>query len=508
MAAPQGGETDISPAEREEIVAQIDEHVARSRTPLSPDRLAYRALRSGAWLPILVNLAAVAMIVVGLFTIPALFRSRGERSAASGRTAPSGEASLVGAVKAEGEEQIEGMQERLSRAGQELLAARASRDAEIAKREAQLRSTLAAELAAERAKLAKSGVAAASAEAQLAALSDRRGAELAQELERLRAQRDSELAKQERDQEAAAAELAALRERSQSESLALDQLTAAYGGIADAVRAEHWGDALAKLESAQSFLSQPAVAALPAIQHRTAVDAFLLGSLRQLVGYRSGAAAEGAAEAGFRQGIADLTALQDRSAQPLLDKADILARQGDFDGAIDSYATMIEQYPVSSLLARALQGLRRAADAKVRRAQDEAAARGRAAAGVQAKVAAASSGLAAAGRRETSSAAASQQELIALLQAKVLVKEALSAESVRAAHPGLSDSLDRYIEVYSEQKRSDGRAAALADVSIVADYILGKRGAGELAQVWGRSADPAQRAAMQQVLDRLKLLVQ
>jgi len=88
----------------------------------------------------------------------------------------------------------------------------------------------------------------------------------------------------------------------------------------------------------------------------------------------------------------------------------------------------------------------------------------------------------------------------------VLVKEALNAPAVKAEHPGLADSLDRYIELYAEQKRSEGSAAALADVSVVSDYLLGKKTANDLTGIWTRYAEETQRSALQQVLDRLRVL--
>ena len=88
----------------------------------------------------------------------------------------------------------------------------------------------------------------------------------------------------------------------------------------------------------------------------------------------------------------------------------------------------------------------------------------------------------------------------------MLVKEALNAEPVKTEHPGLNASLDRYIELYGEQKRGEGSAAALADVSAVADFMLGKKTSADLSALWARYAEETQRNALQQVLERLKAL--
>jgi hypothetical protein len=130
------------------------------------------------------------------------------------------------------------------------------------------------------------------------------------------------------------------------------------------------------------------------------------------------------------------------------------------------------------------------------------------AAAVQEKMKSLTDSLSAAARRGGQAADAARRELIALVQAKVLVKEALNAEAVKTAHPGLSESLDRYIELYAEQKRGEGSAAALADVTAISDYLLGKKTSNDLAGIWTRYAEETQRTAFQAVLDRLKLVLQ
>ena len=133
-------------------------------------------------------------------------------------------------------------------------------------------------------------------------------------------------------------------------------------------------------------------------------------------------------------------------------------------------------------------------------------AENKAAAAVQDKMKSLTDSLAAAARRGSQAADAARKELISLLQAKVLVKEALNADAVKAAHPGLSESLDRYIELYAEQKKGEGVTVALTDVTGVADYLLGKKTANDLGGMWARYAEDTQRAALQQVLDRLRVL--
>ncbi len=417
-AGPREG--DISAAERQDILAQIEERVARSRRPMPADDGSYRAARSGAWLPLVVNLVALIMVLAGLVAIPALFARRDATAAAPRLVASSGEASLVGAVKQEGERQLE-----------------------------QLRSSRDAELAAERERLAKSGASAASVDERLRAFSARLDAEIA-------------------GREAAYVALAAQGER---ESLALDQLTAAWGPVADAMAAERWTDARARLGSVRALLGEPSVAGLPAIQRRSAVDAFLLDSLEELVEYESGAGAAATEAAMVASDAAASAAAQEAAAT-----RDELARRD-----------------------RTIAGLQAA-----EKARQEAGKK--ASDSLEARLGVLEAALGAAARRGATSGEGARQELIALLQAKVTAKEVLTSEPARSAHPGLSASLDRYIELSVEQGRTAGRAAALADVSAIADFLLGRKTQADLAQIWARSADDAQRAALKQVLDRLEAL--
>ncbi len=251
------------------------------------------------------------------------------------------------------------------------------------------------------------------------------------------------------------------------------------------------------------------------------------------------------ADAGYRQATSEQADRQDRSARTLVEKADGLLRRGDLDEALVTYASVVDSYPLSHEVKNAVAGISTVVDAKIALKEAEIAsleqslanaralhsaaladaaanektaadalarekarqeAEARAVAAAQERVKVVGDSLAAAARRGSQAAEAARKELISLLQAKVLVKEALNAEAVKAEHPDLSASLDRYIELYGEQKRGEGSAAALADVSAVADFLLGKKTAGDLGSVWARYAEETQRSALQQVLDRLKAL--
>jgi tetratricopeptide (TPR) repeat protein len=270
-------------------------------------------------------------------------------------------------------------------------------------------------------------------------------------------------------------------------------------------------------------------AAYTAGNWKTALDRYekALGLLRETARDLPRSASR-IADAGYRQTTADQAARQDRSARTLVEKADGLVRRGQLDEALVTYASVLDSYPLSSQVKNAVAGISSVVDAKIdlknrqigaleSSALTEAAAREKAAADALAqgtarsdaeeKMKSLNDSLASAARRGSQAADAARKELISLLKAKVLVKEALSADAVKAEHPGLNESLDRYIELFGEQKKVEGSVGALADMTAVSDFLLGKKTANDLAAMWTRYAEETQRSALQQVLDRLKALI-
>ena len=115
-----------------------------------------------------------------------------------------------------------------------------------------------------------------------------------------------------------------------------------------------------------------------------------------------------------------------------------------------------------------------------------------------------SDGLSASLRKASSSAATAQKELIELLEAKVKMKEVLGSASVEAQYPGLADKLDRFLELFGEEKRAEARASTLRDVGSVVDYLDAKKGKEEVLPLLDRYATESGRGAFQQLLDRLR----
>jgi len=390
-------ESEISSRERQEISVRIDEMLAGARRSLDGADRPLRAAPRGVLFPLLVNLGAVALIAAGVYFLPRLFDTREQTIVARNAEQPAGEARIVSAVVREGEEklaakdrEIVGIQARIDDLGRDLVSLRTGRDAEIARREQALREALAAELAAERQRLEKTGASTASLERQIVALDQKRTTELQQQLEAYRKQKDAEIAAKEKEidaqfaarqleltaareartllekdlaaaQESGAAaiseqqrlarELAAVTELSRREELAIGQLTTAWMSVGNALKAGLLDTALQGLDTISGLLAQNAVASLPAVQRRAAVDGFLVESMRRLVAADRGDPAAGSAATAARE------------AASLVVQGEAKLTDGDTKAARELYLAAIGKLPALQTAYERLSGMDAAAAA-------------------------------------------------------------------------------------------------------------------------------------------------
>ncbi|MGO9310236.1 MAG: hypothetical protein ACLQDL_14600 [Spirochaetia bacterium] len=530
----------ISRTERDEILSQINELELKSRKPLAPGRLSYTPQRAGVLLPILVNVAALLIMGAAALSFPFLFGRREASFTTGAGVGLSGEGAIVGALKRESKQQL---------------------SVQVQQKEQELRAAMDAQLAAEKVRIGNSGASAQSLADKLRAFQDAQKAALEAQLAEFQKQKEAELAQKDAaigalqtesaSEQRVRQQLTALRDEAERQQLVLDQVTASYAAIIGAIKTSRDEEALASLASLSAWLALPSIASMPAVQKRKDVDQFLIDALKTLAVAKKGPspqpvaqpaaqpaeqpasaapAADAAAEAaritdaearGEAQGEAQAAskaadaarmdqARADGIAQPLFEKAETLARKGSNAEAIAAYTTVIARAPQSSYLARAAAGIQAATDALARAAGESAAARGgdqARAAAVRKKLRAMGDSLSAASRTAGSSATAAQDELISLLQVKVQVRKVLVSDQVRAQNPDLAAKLDRFLDLTSEVRRAEGRAAALADAASVVGALGGAAGSADLSPLWQRYSGEQQRAAMQKLLDALQGLV-
>jgi chromosome segregation ATPase len=478
--ADSGGGRSITFDEQVEIIGEINNILRKNRMAIRPDTFQYTPRRRGATLPILVNAGAVALTLAAALGIAILFNA-GERTLVShSAELLTAEGQLLQALKKESAEQLGRKDVEIARIQDRLQALARDRDrlklesqSQLSRREAELKTALERELAAERQKLEREGLKADAVERQLADLQARLAeanqkqiadlrrqaeAELAAkdaslaamnrqyteslgvfrqertELEKKAQQREQELTAQLREKTAAAesevselsGQLGALNEQRAQERAASDQLLAAYTKVFDSWKASRYDEALRNLGAVRELLSRPSIAGLPAIRSRLPVERSLVEALARLFESEKTAAAPQAAGA-----PAALAEAQSRLADAERDRRKLQEEA-----------------------ARSRQELARLQAGEKRRAVQEAQLTA-----LQQRIAG------------SGAAADAQAQVLALLETKLRVRQALSAEPLASRYPGLYDELERYLDAYGQEQRQEGQSGALQDAIAVLEGL-------------------------------------
>ncbi len=96
--------------------------------------------------------------------------------------------------------------------------------------------------------------------------------------------------------------------------------------------------------------------------------------------------------------------------------------------------------------------------------------------------------------------------LVALLNAKLLIRQALSADEIREAHPDIYKTVDSVFEAYGEERRIAGREEAFADIAALTGY-LARRDAVET-PLPDTAEESRRRELLAAFLDNLKKLLE
>jgi hypothetical protein len=385
---------EISPEEREKILSQIEDAVGRSRMKITPETFLFKARKRGSVLPIVVNAAAVVVLVAGVSLAVLLSRRSEQTIIAAPVTLLTAEGKMVAALKEQSRQQLEGkdkeiatIRDKLAGMDQERARIRQEADALVRQREQELQDALTQSLAAQRAKLASSGLSEeavarrigdfeaksrATLDAQLAAFRTQSEADRAEKertIEKLRAEyrqtlalaqadrtraqeeaarRQSDLEagsrqKQlalEHDKAAALSELEGLRQQQGKQQLVLDQILSYYQKAREQIQAAQPAAARQVLSDFRQYLDQPDLATLPGIVRRRPVELFLIDSLDQLIRAQ-------AAETGGTQNVQALVASANliASVSARVQQGDALFQEQGYAKARELYLSALAQIP-------------------------------------------------------------------------------------------------------------------------------------------------------------------
>ncbi len=385
-------EPEIPPDEREEVLTQINEIIAKNRIEIKPETFSFIPQRSGAFFPILLNALAVLTILLGAFLFSSFFNRREESLVTGPAAIITAEAKLIKALKQESEQQLNQKDREISEIQMKLADISSERDklkseteAQILKREQELREALEVELKAERQRLQSEGISSERIEQQLRELEENKSREYSEQLELFKKKTEAELAKKEAsitaivdeyeqslqqarvertqlqeelkkqeaelqaqfrarekelesDRSRIAGELDQIREQRQKEELVFDQIFSSYNRVKVNIRASQYDEALKNLDTLYNYLNQESIASLPAIQRRRSVELFIIASLRRLIENE---------RTSVEQDAASLIASADllTSISSIVEQADNRFRAGDTTAAQELYLSAIEKIP-------------------------------------------------------------------------------------------------------------------------------------------------------------------
>ncbi len=326
-----------TPEERAQIEREIQEAVSTQRLLADPSAHAVPALKSGAGLPILINVVAIALIAAGAYLLFRVFDTQEQLIVTPTAVVASTEGLLLAALQEQSaaelslrDEEIEAVRSQLAALEVERMALLTESEARLAALEQQLRDEFEQELQAERERLVALQLSDDEIASRLADFRATREAEIAAEIAAVRTAAERELAAQQAQidtlvadvrmqldaaeaerarllreiaarEDALAAELAArdaelieqqsearralaaLEEQQRGEQIVRDQVLAYYAAIRDALSADDIDGARGALTSLTGFLDSGAIAQAAGLQRRRGVEIFLAQVLQERI---------------------------------------------------------------------------------------------------------------------------------------------------------------------------------------------------------------------------------
>ncbi len=268
-------EVQVSPELRARILRQIDQVMAEGRRPVPEAELPIKPRKKGILYPILINVVAAALVILGFLGLAYVFR--GEQTAGSLASAgfQSAEGRLLEALRRQSESRLQEEQAQTQEAQEKLRVTESGLEQRLQEREEALHRSMDAELKAERERLAAQGLAVAEVERRLRALEAERQAALAAEVGQLRA----------------GLRLQELADARSEERLVDDRIRAALGQTLRKLRDEDLGGARDNLAALKMLLGEPAMQENPGLRERLPVDLLVAEALGELLELRGRPAA-------------------------------------------------------------------------------------------------------------------------------------------------------------------------------------------------------------------------
>ncbi len=398
--------------ERKEILNQIEEISKKSAISVTNEAFDFVPQKRGALFPILINILAVLTIAGVFFYANRVFQARSEALSAEAQSYLSTEGKLLEELKKESnrklgekEEEIGKIQNELARIDQEKEALESNMEERIKEKEEELQGALEAAIAEERVRLQAMGTSAEELESQLESFRAEQEAAYQREVEAFRQesraaleakQQELEEAKalaedilnqanrereeliqesQQREEELRAgfdeqreslqtetaearAQLQSLAQARQNEQLFLDQLTAGYNAILEAINNNDRARAESDLSAFRTLLHSDTANALDSARKRRPIDTYLAELLEDRI-----ATIGGGSDQTLDTGLLDSARLL-LAARKATQKGDEAFQEERVNDAAASWSKALELLPTIKSAAESLGKVREDARAE------------------------------------------------------------------------------------------------------------------------------------------------
>ncbi|MBU0926781.1 MAG: hypothetical protein KKA67_03445, partial [Spirochaetes bacterium] len=335
----------ISKEDQKDILLHIDRVSRSSRILAGPETWKVKPRKRGLALPLVVNLVGALVLAGGIYGLGALFAPRESSGVAGSSSLSSAEGLLLQEIKRESEgrlqekdREIAAIQQRMASLDKEKEQLLASVEDRVKAKQAELEAALKTELDRERARLVAEGLSESAIQERMREFEKRKTEEFRSQLDDFSAKAEAERVelqarldkardeyrtslsdataerqriqdesrKREQDLRAqlddknkaleaerartaatlqsAQAELSRLNEDAARVKAAEDRLVGLYAAARQALREGRLDDASSAAQSLRAYLSDPQVAAMPALRSRRELDLFALDLVERAIG--------------------------------------------------------------------------------------------------------------------------------------------------------------------------------------------------------------------------------
>jgi hypothetical protein len=548
-----GGQLHNANYDEEAELNKIDALLAANRLEVNPETFRVKPQKQGSFFPLLLNIASFFLIIIGSVVLIVIYNQNEQSITSELNNYQSNEGSLLEAVKEELNQkkaQISDIEQKMQAVQQEKEKLKMEMQGRISSKEQELEAALKKELANERERLIQQGLAAQVIEQMLQTTETQGESQKQQQLESYKAQLAVETQKKEADFSLAidvyrqklqstiqaqiqltdelnknieeqkklqaqeqtlrsersrmADELTKMQELQQKESLLIDQINSYYQQVNINVNAGRYSAANEALTGLEALFSASTVNSSPAVLQRKETDLSIIQIIKKYLTSEN-SQPEKETIAALRQKLVLKIA-----------EAEKYFQQKDYRKAFDNYIIALDYWELDSATLTLLQTRFQNVGFILSEAEQQSKEAALAMSQIQYEEKARQTLIIqidqfkqefARSIRTKQKTTQTTEQMVALLDAKVLVRNIISAEPVRSQYPDLYLQLERYFKALSEEQRQEGQRLLLADLINFMENCRNKKSLATIKESWAAAYTQTSHELLLRFLERLQTLL-